>query len=104
MSVPRRCKDPDEKIVLTWDFSSDLDAGETLTGTPTIELWVSTGNEQEATLVLDGDPRLDNTSTMVQQVVHAGTLGITYGIKAVASTTNPDKILAFTGELLISLG
>ena len=92
-------KDPAEKVVLTFDFSADLDVGETLSGAITVSVSVVRGADPSPAAILNGAAAFDATSKMVLQGVQAGLNDCEYRIKAVAPTTNPKKVLALSGVL-----
>lgn len=92
-------KDIAEKVVLTYDFSAELDAGETLTGAITVSVAVTRGTDASPSAILNGAAAYDGTSKMVLQGVQAGVAGCGYKIKVVAPTTNPKKVLALSGVL-----
>ncbi len=112
----KRKKDPHEKAVLTFDFSSELAAGETLTGTPTVSVSLEEGADPNPSDLLNGDgainsatiTRVNGTTIAIasafQQPVKAGVSGCVYGIEVICETTNSNKVLAFTGLLRVAEG
>ena len=92
-------KDIAEKVVLTFDFSADLAAGETLSGAIVVSVVLARGSDATPANILNGAAAFDATSKMVLQGVQAGLSDCEYRIKAVAPTTNPKKVLALSGVL-----
>lgn len=92
-------KDPAEKVVLTFDFSDELAAGETLSGPITVSVSVAFGTDPMPGDIINGSAAYDGDQLTVMQPVHGGVNGCDYYIKAVAGTTNPNKTLARAGIL-----
>lgn len=92
-------KDPDEAIIVTFDFSPALDAGETLVSIEDVTVEVSAGADPDALDILNGAPLITIDSLMIQQPVIGGLNGVNYNIKAIAQTSTPDKRLAVTAIL-----
>lgn len=88
-----------EKAVLTFDFSSELDAGETLTGAITVSVSLARGTDATPANILNGAAAFDATSKMVLQGVQVANASCEYRIKVLAPTTNPKKVLARVGLL-----
>lgn len=87
---------PDEERVVTFDFSSDLITGETLTGGPTTTFTTLAGTDPGPVNPLSGAPEYNSgTVTQVQQPVvgSGGTPGNAYLLKCVSATSNPEKVL-----------
>lgn len=82
-------KHPDRQAILTADFTSDLNTGETLTGTPSVT--ISCPNESTPVLELNGALALDGTSKKVLIPVQAGTIGKWYLIHVTCATSNASK-------------
>lgn len=101
VSSPRfDTKLPAEKVVLTFDFTPDLLAGETLTGSPTIvSVNVSLGADGNPTAIENGAPTLDTTSKKVLMPVQAGLDGCDYDITVSCATSNALKVLELLGTL-----
>lgn len=89
-------KDIAEKVVLTFDFSAELAAGETLTGAIVVTVSVARDTDATPAAILNGAAEYDTTRKMVLQGVQGGVSGAEYRIKAVAPTTNPKKVLALS--------
>lgn len=92
-------KDPDEAIVVTFDFSPALDAGETLSSIESVTVEVSAGVDPAPGDILTGQAIITVDSLMVQQPVVGGVNGVNYNIKALAQTSTPSKRLAVTAIL-----
>lgn len=93
--------DPDEKRVITFDFSDELDSGETLAGAITSLVFVSMGSDPSPDAVIDGTPIFDPTSKMVLVPVKGKVPLCDYSIKIVCGTTTPSKKLALVAVLPI---
>lgn len=93
---------PTEDRVLTFDFTSDLDPGETLAGIIGVTVAVTAGIDPNPTTIFDGIASYDNTLMQVQQPVRGqGVIDTDYYIVVTAPTTNPFKILARYGLLQV---
>jgi hypothetical protein len=95
-------KDPSEARVLTFDFSSDLDAGVTLVGIPEVEVTVSPAADNPED-ILNGSPKFDSSHRQVLVPIKGG-IGdprSRYHIKIVATTTNPAITVAMVGILTV---
>ena len=92
-------KDPVEMLVLSFDFSGGLGAGETLSGTPTVTASVLMGRDAAPTAIFNGPPVIDGTSTMVFVPVQAGVDGCDYLLKVISATSNASKVLALSAVL-----
>lgn len=92
-------KDPTEAVVLTFDFTNDLAAGETLTGAITTQVTVYFGTDASPSALLNGAASYAGGNTKVQVPVHAGLEGVHYQVKVICATTNPLKTLAMVGVL-----
>jgi hypothetical protein len=90
---------PGDSRVLTFDFSLDLAAGETLNGAPTVVVTCSAGGDPSPTNVLNGAAAYNAPTnppvTQVQQPINAGNalLGCDYYFRVSAPTSNPQKVL-----------
>lgn len=93
--------DPDEKLVLTFDYTGGLDSGETLTGTITTTVAMALGSDATPTSVLNGVASFDGTSKKVLMPVKGGLIDRDYAIKVVSGTTNALKVLALVAHLPI---
>jgi hypothetical protein len=77
-----------ERIFITFDFTSELIAGETLSGTPTVTASVYLGNDATPAAVLDGFPQKDSTNMIVTQAVLGGVAVTDYKIEASCITSS----------------
>jgi hypothetical protein len=105
-------KDPRESAVLTWDATLMLAAGETLTGTPSVQITTATGADATPSLQLNNV--IVNTVSLsiagktiapgaaVQAVASAGGFGSQYLIAITCTTSNPNKILVLKAMLPLS--
>lgn len=92
-------KEANEKVVLTFDFSAELVAGETLTGAITRAISMQSGVDASPTSLWNGAAQFDASSKAVLQAVQAGLVGRQYLIKMTVGTTNPSKTLTRSGIL-----
>jgi len=103
--------------VLTFDASSDLAAGETLTGTPTIAITMQRGSDPgSADVVTEPEintqqiiiPLADGTQATiaaghgVQAIASTGLDGCWYLAAITCTTSNPEKVLTLKGVLKVS--
>lgn len=96
-------KDPAEKVILVFDFSPGLGAGETLTGTITVTVSTSIGTDDTPSAVLNGSAYFDAANKKIYQPVQNGTNYVNYTIKTICATTNPSKVLALTAEMPVRI-
>lgn len=101
MNIPRfkEEKYADEKRVLSFDFTDDLDAGETISGVVVVSVSVARGNDAAPNAILNGVSAIDATSKIVLQGVQGGIKGAEYLIKVIAPTNNPKKVLVLQAVL-----
>ena len=92
-------KDPNELIVLTFDFSPGLAAGETLTGTPTVTITTVLGVDATPSSVLAGGNTLGVSNTAVLVPVKAGIDACDYDVVVRCATSNSAKTLVLGGIL-----
>lgn len=91
-------KDPVERLVLRFDLSAELDAGETaLSAVVSIGVAQGGGTDPSPAAVLSGSPTVLPTG-MVLQMVQGGVVGVTYRVKA-ALTLSSGRVLAMSGHL-----
>ena len=112
----KRPKDPHEKVVLTFNFSGELAAGETLTGTPTVTYATVEGTDASPSSLDNGTGAINAAiitpvvgpdiaiGHAFQQPVQGGLDGCVYSVHVLAQTTNSDKVLAMTGLLRVAEG
>ncbi len=89
-------KDAIETVVLTMDFTADLNSGETLSGAPSVTVVVVQGTDPSVSSMLVGAPVISGNT--VQQVVTAGVDGAAYGVTGGCGTSQ-GRILAIGGIL-----
>lgn len=109
-------KDPGETVVLTFDFTAGLAAGELLNvaGAPTVVVEVVGGIDELPAAIIATPPAINTvplpqptgvpiaTNKAVQCSVSGGVLGTVYNLTAFATTTSsPAQTLACRGELRI---
>lgn len=93
--------DPAEQVVVTFDFTDALDAGETLSGTIATSVITVLGIDVSPASILNGVAAYDITSKKVIQPVKAGLADHDYAIKVICATSNPQKVLALVAHLPI---
>ncbi len=93
--------DPDEKRVITFDFSADLDLGETLSGTIVATVTTVMGSDPSPASVLNGAAIFGPGQLSVLVPVKGGQADTDYAIKVVCGTTNVQKTLALVAHLPI---
>lgn len=91
--------DPDEKRVITFDFSDELDASETLSGAISATVSVSMGVDASPDAVIDGLPVFDPEAKMVLVPVKGKVAMCDYAIKIVCGTSAASKKLALVAVL-----
>lgn len=92
---------PNEKRVLTFDFTSDLSDTETLIGSPTVTISVVIGTDSTPSSIQDGEVEFDSTNKMVLFPMQAIIADNDYNITIVANTTNIHKIVSMSGIISI---
>ena len=118
MSATFDYKNPLETRVITIDVSPDLAVGETLTSIISTSISVVRGGDAIITLIVS-NPAINPTSfsiintngvnvtiaasTAVQAVVSGGLDGVWYQLTFLCTTSNPNKTIAVTGILPVSL-
>lgn len=95
-------KDPSEKVVLTFDFSKDLDDDETLTGTPAISIISEKGVDTAPNSIKNGAPDIDDSGKKWLIPIKGGQDDSKYHIKITTSTTNPFKSPSMAGILTVT--
>jgi hypothetical protein len=105
-------KDPRESVVLTFDATLMLAAGETLTGTPSVQITTATGADATPSLqlnnvIVNSAPLSVAGKTIavgaaVQAVASAGGFGSQYLIAITCLTSNPNKTLVLKAMLPMS--
>jgi len=87
-------KDPDEVLVITWDYAAALDAGETLASAVTTASLLS--GDTASPLALWGSPLIDGGE--VRQTISAGLAGSSYTLRCLA-TLSSGRLLALAATL-----
>lgn len=88
-----------EKVVVTMEFGQNLSTGETLAGSPEVEVETNSGIDENPSAILNGDPLI--AGTQVRIPVQGGIAANSYLIKATCSTSNPQKVLQMVAILPI---
>jgi hypothetical protein len=92
-------KDPTEKVILTFDFSIDLAAGVTLSGSPSVQVDTVFGTDASPSSILNGSAQLDGTATKVLVPVQAGVDGCEYRVSVRCGTTSAQIYLELDAVL-----
>jgi hypothetical protein len=92
-------KAPLEAVELVFNFALGLLVGETLTGAPTVVLNHIWGTDTNGAGLILGTAVLGSTSTQVLLPVSAGVDYNDYAIGVSCATSNPEKILDWSGIL-----
>ncbi|MGF6837087.1 hypothetical protein QF001_000954 [Paraburkholderia youngii] len=105
-------KDPRETVVLTFDATLMLASGETLTGTPTVQITTVSGSDATPSLVvanmtinaaaLSFVGKTIAVGAAVQAVASAGNFASQYLIAITCQTSNPNKVLVLKATLPMS--
>jgi hypothetical protein len=105
-------KDPRETVLLTFDATLMLASGETLTGTPTVQITTATGADATPSLVLNNvivnsvplsiAGKTIAAGAAVQAVASAGSFASQYLIAITCTTSNPNKTLVLKATLPMS--
>ena len=92
---------PGEKVILTFDFTSRLTTGESLTGVPAVGVTVRTGVDANPSTLLNGAPAIDVTGKLALVPVQSGVDATDYLITVLVPTSNPLKQPGMIGVLLV---
>lgn len=89
-------KDPDESLVSAFDFSAEIDPGETLSSV-LCSIAVLAGVDASAASVLFGSPTI--AGGVVLQPFHGGVDGVTYTLRCVATLAPTGRVLVLAANL-----
>jgi hypothetical protein len=89
----------EEKLVLGFEFTAELNAGETLTGTPAVTASVVEGTDAAPSGLLNGAAQISDGTVLVP--VKNGVTGVTYEIRVIVATSNAAKVLGLVGKLYV---
>ena len=92
-------KDPLESVLLTFNLGPDLATGETLVGTPSINVSVVQGTDASPSGILAGLAGFDSTLSQVIVPVAYGISGTFYEVTVTCTTSNAQKTLTLSGVL-----
>jgi hypothetical protein len=90
----------EEKIIITYDFSSEL-GSDTLTGTPVVTVEPVKGNDATPAAMLNGQASIVTGNQRILQPIQGGIKGNAYRIKVTSQTTN--ALLVLTRSAIISI-
>lgn len=88
-----------EKLILTFDYTDELAVGESLAGTPTVDVKVTLGTDATPTAVLNGTPTIVGSAVLLP--IDPATADVEYRFKMLTQTTNANKLLACVGKLYV---
>jgi hypothetical protein len=89
-----------EKRVLAFRFTDELDAGETLQGTPTVSVSVLSGTDATPAAIVSGAPGVSSPDVLV--TVAPAVAAVEYRIEVLIATSNTNKVLACVGQLYVA--
>ncbi len=92
-------KDPDEDIIVTFDFTEGLSSGEFLVAIISVVVTVNSGIDTNPSAILTSVPWIDPTGMYGQQPVINGLDNVTYNIQMLCATNFSHRQLAITGIL-----
>lgn len=90
-------KDPEETVILTFDFIKALDSAETIQSAVTTAL-VHSGTDPSPGAIISGAASFSNQDGKVMQAVTGGVVGVTYAVRCKA-TTSSGKVLVLAALL-----
>lgn len=90
-----------EKIVVTFDFSTELQTGETLSGVIAVTVDVIKGTDATPAAMLNGAAQFSASGKAVLQGIQGGIVGNQYRIKVISPTTNTNKVLGRSAIITI---
>lgn len=88
-------KDPEETVVVAFDFTRDLDPGETISS-PVVTIAVSVGTDASASSVLSGSATAG--TAVVTQTVTSGVADVDYRLQCKV-TTSASRVLVLAAIL-----
>lgn len=91
-------KNAAETEVFTFDFSSLLADGETISGTPTVAATVASGTDPNASAIVSGAAQVSGAE--VTQLITAGVSGVTYTLTCTANTSL-GQVLVLAGDVAV---
>lgn len=89
-------KDPAEVLVVTFDFSSEVDSGESISAAQ-VYAEVVFGTDPIPTAVLSGSPSVAGGAVL--QAVNGGVDGAVYGVRCVATLSPTGRVLVLAANL-----
>ena len=89
-------KDPAEKLVTTFDYSADLDAGETI-ASANLTCTLLSGADADPSAVLYGTPTI--AAGTVLQPITGGVEGATYTLRCAVTLTPSGRVLVLAATL-----
>lgn len=92
-------KDPDEDVIITFDYSDALADTEILVNIVAVTVTLNAGIDPTPQNILTGLPWIDPTGKFAQQPVIDGLDNVTYSIQMLCDTSIPHRRLAVTGIL-----
>ena len=92
-------KDPDEDVIITFDYSDALADTEILVNIVAVTVTLNSGVDLTPQNILTGLPWIDASGKFAQQPVIGGLDNVTYNIQMLCDTSIPHRRLAVTGIL-----
>jgi hypothetical protein len=93
-------KDPEERVILTFNFARTLAVGEQLTGVEFVQVHALAGEDAAPGNILDGPAAVDLLGKAVRLAVDRGSPGVTYRILVKATTTAGQRFVC-AGNLAV---
>jgi hypothetical protein len=93
---------PGEKNILTFDMSDGLKNGNLLQGMPTVQITVYSGTDPNPNEILNGEPEIDSTQTLVLVPIAVEIDQVIYQITAFCGTSNSEILLGYPGRLPVN--
>jgi len=92
-------KDPDEDVIITFDYSDALAPDEILVNVVSVVVTLNSGVDPNASNILSGASWIDPSGKFAQQPVVGGLDNVTYNIQMLCDTSIPHRRLAVTAIL-----
>lgn len=92
-------KDPNEDVIITFEYSDALDPTEILINIVSVVVTINAGVDLTPQNIISGAPWIDPTGKFAQQPVVGGLDNVTYSIQMLCDTSIPHRRLAVTAIL-----
>ncbi|WP_300335610.1 hypothetical protein [Accumulibacter sp.] len=90
-------KDQAEVLVVTFDFASEVDPGETIAAAPPVSSSLLSGSDPNPGDVLAGSPTVSGAAVL--HAVHGGVDGAAYLLRCQATLSPTGRVLVLTATL-----